>query len=152
MKKIHLKISPPFIALIATLIIICCAYYLPTFILPEGWHLGIAITLIIVAGIIALLALIIMFQVGTTISPYSPAQSQQLITRGIFAYSRHPMYLSLAIGLFGLCFLLQTWFGLLGVAFYLWAVTEWQIKPEEAILQQQFGDYAAYCQRVRRWI
>jgi len=52
---------------------------------------------------------------------------------------------------------LTIWFGtmpgLVFIGLFVWSITVFQIKPEEAILQEKFGDaYMDYCSKVRRWV
>ena len=87
-------------------------------------------------------------------TPVDPRQpTTELVTGGIYALSRNPVYL-------GLCCVLAG-FGLHGNAAWvvmaapaLGATLEWAaIRPEEAYLEGRFGEpYVAYKRRVRRWL
>ena len=89
---------------------------------------------------------------GTTIHPWSPNETEVLVTSGVFRFTRNPMYLGLVL-LLSAYYLLQPTpfspFGLLGV---LWFLTRFQIVPEERVLTEKFGDlYVQYKQNTRRW-
>ncbi|MEM8772155.1 MAG: isoprenylcysteine carboxylmethyltransferase family protein [Pseudomonadota bacterium] len=105
---------------------------------------GIAIELIAVASF---------FHARTTVNPMAPGRTSKLVTGGLYRISRNPMYLGLGI-------VLTAWAVALGnplnaglLALFIWYITEFQIKPEEAAMREKFGaDYEAYCSRTRRWI
>ena len=72
---------------------------------------------------------------------------------GVFGKSLNPIYLAMAVVLAGFVLVFQSLLGALVVPLFVWTITESQIKPEEEALRTLFGDeYAAYCERVRRWI
>ena len=89
----------------------------------------------------------------TTVNPLLPQRSSHLVTHGVFACSRNPIYLA---DLLLLCAWLL-WLGqplglLLPPVFVLW-LTCLQIRHEERALLARFGeDYRNYCRRVRRWL
>ena len=76
----------------------------------------------------------------------------QLITTGVFAFSRNPIYVAFATILLGQ-FLI---FSNVILLIYLVAAAglfHRQVLREEAYLQQHYGqDYAEYCHRVRRYL
>ena len=87
----------------------------------------------------------------TTLRP--TGQPSRLVVGGAHAWSRNPMYLSLAIVTVGLALALGRAWPLVLVVLP-WASMNWAVIPfEEARLSATFGhDYADYCRRVRRWI
>lgn len=87
----------------------------------------------------------------TTVNPYKAASS--LVTRGPFALSRNPIYVSDWFVYLGVTLLLGTVWPLL-LAPLVWAVMRFGvIAHEEAHLTAKFGDeYRAYQARVRRWL
>tara|TARA_R110002096_G_scaffold161007_3_gene327372 strand:- start:21332 stop:21781 length:450 start_codon:yes stop_codon:yes gene_type:complete len=92
-------------------------------------------------------------RVQTTVNPMRPENATTLVDSGVFAFSRNPMYLGLALVLAGW----GTWLGSAGsfavIVLFVIAITALQIRPEEAALAKCFGDdYVKYRQRVRRWI
>ena len=89
----------------------------------------------------------------TTVNPLRPSASSALVTRGMYRYTRNPMYLGQLLQLLAWAFWLENLatFAFLP-AFVAW-MTRFQIIPEERILGIKFGnDYADYLNRVRRWI
>lgn len=87
----------------------------------------------------------------TTVNPYKAASN--LVTRGPFALSRNPIYVSDWFVYLGATLLLGTAWPLL-FAPLVWAVMRfWVIAHEEAHLSAKFGDeYRGYRARVRRWL
>lgn len=76
-----------------------------------------------------------------------------LVTGGVFALSRNPIYLADAILLAGL----DLWWGaslaLVLVPVFMAFITRRYIRAEEAWIGAAFGaDYAAYRARTRRWL
>ena len=88
---------------------------------------------------------------GTTYDPY--AQSTELVTAGIYQYTRNPGYLGLAVIQLGVAILFDSgWIALTGLAAVM-ITTFFVIRLEEEKLSKQFGqDYRNYCNRVRRWL
>jgi protein-S-isoprenylcysteine O-methyltransferase Ste14 len=75
-----------------------------------------------------------------------------LVTGGIFAWTRNPIYVALDLIAFG-TFLVQGYAIFLALAFALAGLLHYQIVREERYLAGAYGDaYRAYCQRVGRYV
>jgi protein-S-isoprenylcysteine O-methyltransferase Ste14 len=78
---------------------------------------------------------------------------KRLVVRGLYRYTRNPMYVGVLTVLLGWAILFQTTTVLLyaigiGVCFHLFVVLD-----EERRLMQQFGaEYREYCANVGRWL
>jgi protein-S-isoprenylcysteine O-methyltransferase Ste14 len=74
------------------------------------------------------------------------------ITKGIYRYSRHPMYISPFLVFMGVGIATASWVMLLcSLAFIL--LPPMFVKPEERFLLEKYGDsYLAYMDRTPRWI
>ena len=103
------------------------------------------------AGLLVLLASLISFgrsfRVGIDVD-----RPDKLVTTGVFAWSRNPIYVALFLVLAGQFLVFPNWVPLV----YLFAGT-WlfhrQVLREEEFMQRQYGEeYAAYCRRVRRYV
>lgn len=89
----------------------------------------------------------------TTVNPLRPAMASALVTRGVYRYTRNPMYLGQATVLAGVMLYLQSPVALLAVPLFVLYITRLQIVPEERALSARFPEaYAAFRQRVRRWL
>lgn len=76
-----------------------------------------------------------------------------LVTSGVFALSRNPIYLGDALLLTGLMLLWDAPLGLPLVPAFMAFITRRYILAEEARIAARFGPaYAAYCARTRRWL
>lgn len=76
-----------------------------------------------------------------------------LVTSGVFALTRNPMYLAMTL----FCLGGALWFGrlpMLLAPLLMFGVANWVFIPfEEAKMRRQFGEaFDAYCRRVRRWL
>ena len=89
----------------------------------------------------------------TTVDPRTPEKASTLVTSGLYSISRNPMYLGLLIMMIAWGVYLTNVFSIAFVVGYVLYLTKFQIKPEEAALENLFGeDYTAYKGRVRRWL
>ncbi|MGO9700690.1 MAG: methyltransferase family protein [Xanthobacteraceae bacterium] len=87
----------------------------------------------------------------TTVKPFEVPTS--LMTDGVFALSRNPMYLGMVLILFGLALFLGTLSPFLICVGFAILVDYRFIRVEERMLADQFGtEWRAYSSRVRRWI
>ena len=114
----------------------------------------------IVALVLAVVGIgIIAFAVGlfsqakTTVDPRSPEKGAALVTRGVYGFTRNPMYLAMAFGLLGMAIWTGQYLNFLIVAAFVWFMTRYQIKPEEEFLRARYGEqFREYENRVRRWL
>jgi protein-S-isoprenylcysteine O-methyltransferase Ste14 len=110
---------------------------------------------IAVAGVaLCVLGVLPFRRAGTTLDPTRPERASRLVTNGIFAATRNPMYLGVLLLLVAWGVYLSNALGLLlaPLSFFIF-MNRVQIVREERALQAAFGDeYASYKRRVRRWI
>lgn len=112
----------------------------------------------VVGGVIDVMGFIVMFAGAglfmrrrTAILPFKPATS--LVTSGILAWTRNPMYLGMAIFYVGLAVILNSLIALILLPVVLAIVQKQVIAREEAYLERAFGaEYVTYKNRVGRWI
>lgn len=107
--------------------------------------------LLIAVGLMLMLAAVVtMTQARTTVIPHRDPSA--LVTDGIFALTRNPIYLGDALVLTGLCLRWDAPLGLGLVPVFIWWITHHFITAEEARLRAAFGPaFDNYAQRVRRW-
>lgn len=109
----------------------------------------------LIAGVgVALSALLQFRQAETTFDPHHPDNTNSLVTDGIYRFTRNPMYLGLLCLAIGWGFWRGTLIGAaLGALVFVGFVTIFQIRPEERVLEEKFGDaFVAYKTQTRRWI
>jgi len=76
----------------------------------------------------------------------------ELVTSGLFSYSRNPIFLGIMIANFGLFLIIPNAFTLLIVSLSTVSINT-QIRLEEAFLEKSHGTaYINYRKKVRRWI
>jgi protein-S-isoprenylcysteine O-methyltransferase Ste14 len=75
-----------------------------------------------------------------------------LITEGVFAFSRNPIYVAFAIILIGQFLIFSNWIMLIYIGAATWLFHR-QVLREEEYLNRRYGQaYAEYCSRVRRYL
>ena len=75
----------------------------------------------------------------------------KLITTGIFAFSRNPIYVAFAFILLGQFLIFSNWILLVYIGAAIWLFHR-QVLREEDYLQEHYGkEYLEYCDRVRRY-
>ncbi len=73
---------------------------------------------------------------------------QRVISTGLYAWVRHPMYATAFVMLLGISPALGSWWGLL-VAFAILPALIWRLMDEERFLVQTLAGYREYQNRVR---
>lgn len=114
----------------------------------DAWHFQLSDNLhglaFIVAVIGFLLVLIAFFQLNTNLSPFpSPKKGSRLITGGVFAFARHPIYSGILFMAFGISIWLGSGYKLL-ISLLLFLVFYLKSRYEEQRLTEAFPDYPVY--------
>jgi len=153
MKALETLIPPP----IVTVIIMILMYWVPRSILASSIQSNLLFFVAIATGLAAIMIMLAGIAAfakdRTTLNPMRIDQASTLVTSGIFKFTRNPMYLGDVIFLFAWCLLLATPWAIFGPFLLMIYLTQFQIKPEERMMQQKFGTaYKAYQSQVRRWI
>lgn len=142
---------PPVLLFLITAVLMWVAPSFAVLALPKLTALAVVVAFL--GFLVMALGGLALKQAGTTHNYATPQASNQLVVKGIYRYSRNPMYLGLALILSAWALYLGqglAWFFVVGFVVYL---THFQIKPEEAVLSQTFGQsYQAYRQTTRRWL
>lgn len=103
-------------------------------------------------GVIGLLAVIQFLRAGTTLNPSHPEKSTRLVVKGVYNFSRNPMYLGLLLLLLSWGLHLGNAFNTIVAALFVAYMNRFQIGVEEEALEQKYGaEYRGYCALVRRW-
>ncbi len=78
---------------------------------------------------------------------------ERLITGGVFAYTRNPIYLGLTLMLTGVGLYWNTTLSLWPALIFFLLANFWYAPSEERAAERVFGqEYVAYRRKVRRWI
>ena len=146
-----MRVLPPVYFLMAIIIMVSLHFFAPiTVVVTSPWNL-LGVLPAGVALIIMLYAAYSFKRAQTTIKPFQ--ESSALVTRGVYTFTRNPMYLSMALILAGIA----TWLGSvtswLVILPFIFLISRVFIQTEEKMLAETFGsDYEEYRLRVRRWI
>ena len=147
------RVPPPVYALLVGIAMWLLDRHLPIVRLwyPPRTQIG---WLLVIAGIaIDGWAIAAFFRFRTTLDPMHPERATQLITTGLYRFTRNPMYLGLFLVLTGWACGLGSAGAFLPLPLFVWIISALQIAPEEVAMAERFGDaYASYAQRVPRWI
>jgi protein-S-isoprenylcysteine O-methyltransferase Ste14 len=87
------------------------------------------------------------FRVGIDVE-----RPDRLVTTGIFAVSRNPIYVGFGLVLIGEFLVFPNWIPLVYLVAGMWLFHR-QVLREEQFMRDHYGqEYAAYCDRVRRYV
>ncbi|PWL38583.1 isoprenylcysteine carboxylmethyltransferase family protein [Flagellimonas aquimarina] len=147
-----LRIPPPLVMLIFA----CFMYVLNRF-LPFGsfdffGRIALATFLVVLAFIIMAWAIFQFLRAKTTTNPINLTKTSNLVTTGIFKYTRNPMYLGMLLILLAFGLKLGNAFNTLVAAGFVYFMNYFQIENEEKALTKLFDKkYIVYCKATRRW-
>ena len=146
------KVPPPLIgALCALLMWLICG--MPPLTGKPPMLLVPALALVVLGLMVEAAGVLSFRRARTTVNPFAPERTVNIVSSGIYRLSRNPMYLGMACSLTGWVVWLWQVQAVLGVVLFVAWITRFQIIPEERILTQKFGtEYRQYRQRVRRWV
>ena len=144
---------PPF-ALFYFYVVFASAFDWPTIGRQELFHSGIIAwvgVVLCLAGLSLLLWSVVSFRQSFRVG-IDADHPDSLITDGIFAFSRNPIYVAFALILIGEFLILPNWITLVYVVAATWLFHR-QVLREEHYLRQHYGQaYVDYCHQVRRYL
>ena len=146
------KVPPPLIgALCALLMWLICG--MPPLTGKPPLLLVPALALVVLGLMVEAAGVLSFRRARTTVNPFAPERTVNIVSSGIYRLSRNPMYLGMVCILTGWAVWLWQVQAVLGVVLFVAWITRFQIIPEERVLTQKFGtEYRQYRQRVRRWV
>jgi protein-S-isoprenylcysteine O-methyltransferase Ste14 len=144
---------PPF-ALFYFYLVFAAAFHLPTVSTQAFFHAEISAwagVAACAAGLLLLLGSLVSFGSSFRIG-IDVEHPDRLVTGGVFAISRNPIYVAFAIILVGQFLVFPNWILLLYTVAAAWLFHR-QVLREEACLKEHYGlEYLEYCRRVRRYL
>lgn len=147
-----LKLPPVIVVLIFAIAMYFLDRWLPV---GEFDFFGREVLIWILVGsslVISLAALGQFVRSQTTIHPGKPDDTSTLVTKGVFRFSRNPMYLGMLMLLIAWGLYLGNAFNTLLAALFVAYMNHFQIIPEEIALEARFGNaYRKYLIETRRW-
>lgn len=147
------RFPPPFVPVIALVVGAVVQHWLWPLAIPleGGLRYGIA-SLLIITGLALMLAAFGLFR-ATGQDPKPWASTPEIISTGIYGYTRNPMYVSMGLLLAGIGVALANGWMVLLVPVVWFVIYQIAIRHEEAYLEQKFGSvYTDYKASVRRWL
>lgn len=148
------RIPPPVIYLAAILVGWAAGrWFAPLAIGIEGLATRIGAGVIAgLAGVLFMVPAVSRFRAtGQNPKPWEP--TPELIQRGVYRFSRNPMYLGLGLVQVGIGLGMDNLWVILLTLPALAIVHVIAVRPEETYLEQRFGEhYRDYRSRVRRWL
>jgi len=150
---LKLKIPPPVYALLVAGLMLWLHSVLPLWQwFYEPWN-AVGFMLIALGVGVDLWSVGLFLKAKTTINPFKPDNSRQIVDTGLYRVTRNPMYVGMLLSLLGFALWLGSLSPLLGLPLFMLVITTQQIIPEEQTLIKKFGQpYLDYKHRVRRWL
>ena len=145
------RVPPPIVALCIAGLMYAAAWLVPALDFGLPWRRLLAALLCAAGASLDGVALLHFFRARTTFNPLNPSAASALVTRGVYRFTRNPMYLGLALLLLAWGIYLANVAALALMPLFVLYLNRFQIAPEERALRARFGaGFDAYCERVRR--
>lgn len=152
MAFLKLKI-PPVLTLLIFIGLVLLVKYLQLGPALPTWTLILAPVLLYSGVFIALAGVWQFRRAQTTVDPTHPDKASNLVTAGVFQYTRNPMYLGMVLVLSAGVLKSGMLLSVLIIPAFIWYMTSFQIKPEELAIERIFAEeYVQYKHKVRRWL
>jgi protein-S-isoprenylcysteine O-methyltransferase Ste14 len=144
-------IFPPFWLVIGLGTIFLLSKYLPLARFDSNFATGLG-SFTIFIGLVLLVHAGGMFRSAETdMIPFQNVTA--LVTTGAYQVTRNPMYLGMALVMFGTSITVGAFAGLFIAPIFMGIIEYRFIRPEEVMLRHLFGEeFDAYCKLVRRWL
>lgn len=153
MKSLELKIPPLFLVIIFGILMWCLSMFLPGVIVSKSISFAVAGIVFMVGLAFALFGVLSFKKSDTTVNPMAPQEATSLVTSGVYQITRNPMYVGFLLFLLAWAIYLTNVYALLFSLGFVWYMNQFQIKPEEEMLTNLFGEqFTAYTDKVRRWL
>jgi protein-S-isoprenylcysteine O-methyltransferase Ste14 len=144
---------PPF-AFFYIYLIFSAAFHFPLFSRQEFFRSNLMSwfgVLLCVVGLLLLLLTLVSFGTSFRVG-IDEDRPDKLVTTGVFALSRNPIYVAFGLVLLGQFLLFSNWILLVYLVAGVWLFHR-QVLREEAFLRTHYGqEFVEYCKRVRRYV
>jgi protein-S-isoprenylcysteine O-methyltransferase Ste14 len=145
------RFTPPDYILVIVILQILFHFILPVKQIISSPYIYLGILLIVIGQIPNFSIFFIFRKFKTTIKSYE--MPKKLVTSGLFKVSRNPIYLGMALTLFGVAVLLGSLITFVFPVVFIILTDIFVIPVEERNLEKAFGKkYRDYKRKVRRWI
>ncbi|MBL8099911.1 MAG: isoprenylcysteine carboxylmethyltransferase family protein [Anaerolineales bacterium] len=145
------KIHPPVLTLIFLVIAYLAKRFIPLPFDVPAWLQTFGFILVVSGFLLALAAIWEFMKAKTTVNPHGSVSN--IISSGIFRFTRNPIYLGFVLMLIGFPLYFDTYWGIILAPVLILCFNTLVIQHEEAYLEKKFGEqYTSYKSRVRRWL
>ena len=149
--NINPMVHPPIIALMFIVIAYFLGRFVPLPFVAPALLRYMGLFLAFVGFLLGISALVEFRRVHTTLDPHGSVK--QVVTSGIYRFSRNPIYLGFLLIVIGLPLNSGLYWGIVVAPFYILLMNRLVIEHEEAYLTRKFGTaYTNYISQVRRWL
>lgn len=144
-------VHPPVVTLAFLLIAYALGRFVPLPLAVPAILRYIGLALAFVGFLSGIGAFIEFMKARTTLDPHGAAK--QLVTSGIYRFTRNPIYLGFLLVVVGLPLYFGLYWGIVLAPLYVFLMNRLIIRHEEAYLGRKFGKtYTDYTSQVRRWL
>lgn len=146
-----MRIKPPYIAFALLLLSWAAARFFTQFNFIKNPYNNIGV-IIFILGLSITFSSFYFFKKNKT--PIIPGQKPTfMVAEGTYKFTRNPMYLGVAIALFGAAFYFSNILSFLSPIIFFLIMNYYFVPREENIMEQLFGKkYLDYKKKVRRWV
>lgn len=145
------KIHPPVLLVMHFLVAYFLNRFVPLSFVFPGILVWVGYALVVIGLGLAFGAVSRFMQARTTLDPHGSVS--EIVTRGVYSFSRNPIYLGFVCLLIGFPFIFGSSWGLILSPLFIFLMNTLVIQHEEAYLERKFGTiYTSYKSRVRRWL
>jgi protein-S-isoprenylcysteine O-methyltransferase Ste14 len=149
--RLEHRIPPPVVMAVCALLMWLVAF--PALDLALPFRALLAAAFFAAALIVGVAAVLGFHRAKTTLNPLAPEQASALVVRGVFRWTRNPMYLAMLLVLVAWACLVANAAALAILPLFVAYLNRFQIGPEERALQARFGgEFEQYKRTVRRWL
>lgn len=153
MSVLELKVPPPIVALFLALFMWLTPAVAGLVQVPYPARVLCAIVLVCIGQGISIAGIVAFRRAKTTVNPIKASLASSLVVRGVYRYTRNPMYVGLLMTLLAWAVFLANPVVVLWIVLFVLYITRFQIIPEERVLVSLFGaEYEAYKKCVGRWL
>ncbi|MEI6725866.1 MAG: isoprenylcysteine carboxylmethyltransferase family protein [Actinomycetes bacterium] len=153
MPRLELKVPPDVTWLLIAGVMWIASAVTPGLAIPMALRVGIPLMLAGAGVGIIVNARVTLDRAHTTWSPRAPDLTTNLVTSGLYRFSRNPIYFGMLLVMVGWAVALASPVAVVLSAAFVLYIDRFQIRPEERTLAALLGqDYRDYAERVRRWV
>ena len=149
--RINPMVHPPLIVLMFIVISYFLGRFVPLPFVAPAILRNIGLLLTFIGFLLGVGAFVEFRKARTTLDPHGSAK--QLVTSGIYRFTRNPIYLGFLLIVIGLPLNSGLFWGIVMALFYMLTMNRLVIEHEEKYLEKKFKDaYTSYTSQVRRWL